>query len=973
MTTVCWTSFKNVNDIVPGTWCDRWDGFVEQLQMWSARTRHPDPCGQMTKSEWNRAKERLRSWSPATYPPNVTRAKNNVSTVTMLTGDLDDVTEETVETLRERLKELGLRYVIYTTPGNDRCATGLTRRRVAVPLSTPIPGPEWEPFWAAGLAHLGIKEPADPKCKNADRLYFVPVKGALIESRDGAALDVEEILERIAIQEEAPAPKPVAIPAPSPSATTTDIFKRATKYVAKCQPAVSGENGHDQTFKVACKLAGAVRHNGLSETDGQRLLFDYSARCDPPWTEAELAHKWSDALKRDDLVPFIERPRVAPGPYAAPTPAPEAANVSNSESPAPAEIEPESEPANNVVDLGAARQAKQTKSQAILVILRDLPLRRTEKGQIVIVEGKSAVRLDGPDGVSRVRSIYGSKHGDAVGKVAVQDAIAALDKSNIPTLEADAKIEEAGGAPSQADALVEIAKTKCELFHDDQDIAYVSFVEKGHRETEKLRSKRFRSWLDREFFTTVKKTPGGQAKADAQAVLEGLALHDGKLEKVFVRVAETEAGIFIDLADAQRRIVHVTRDGWKVVTDSTVRFVRPQGMLPLPLPVVGGHIDELRPFLNLQDERHFVLVVLWMVAAMKPRGPFAILNFVAEHGAGKSSASRVVRGLVDPNVSPIRCAPRENRDLAIAAMHSQVLAYDNMSGVPLWMSDSLCRVATGGGFSGRSLYTDDEETIFQFVRPIILNGIDDIATRQDLADRCLLVKLPTIPKSKRKREKALDKAFAAVAPRILGALLTGLVGAVRDEDTVVFDELPRMADFAAFATAAEGALGWTSGTFKAAYEQNAKEALEVALEADPVAIAVKALMADRTNWSGTPTLLYHDLRSLVGEQVQRTQDWPKAANALSSRLRRAAPGLRELGIEVDVDRGEHARLLTIVRKTEVGKRSSSSSASSGNGVSPQNDGPDDPDGLFPGTFLDPSREEHPKANGHAPGETRVYE
>jgi hypothetical protein len=53
---------------------------------------------------------------------------------------------------------------------------------------------------------------------------------------------------------------------------------------------------------------------------------------------------------------------------------------------------------------------------------------------------------------------------------------------------------------------------------------------------------------------------------------------------------------------------------------------------------------------------------------------------------------------------------------------------------------------------------------------------------------------------------------------------------------------------------------------------------------------------------------------LVGEEGQKEREWPKAANALSNRLRRAAPGLRKLGIEIDLgDRGAAARLLTITR------------------------------------------------------------
>src|SRR6185436_16685501 len=125
--------------------------------------------------------------------------------------------------------------------------------------------------------------------------------------------------------------------------------------------------------------------------------------------------------------------------------------------------------------------------------------------------------------------------------------------------------------------------------------------------------------------------PTGQARQEALGVLEGLALYDGAEKKVCVRVGETENAIYIDLADDARQIVEVTPLGWRILVDAPVVFARPKGMLPLPAPVSGGDVAELRPFINVADDQHFVLVVAWIIAAMKPRGPFPILTLVAEH------------------------------------------------------------------------------------------------------------------------------------------------------------------------------------------------------------------------------------------------------------------------------------------------------------------------------------------------------
>jgi len=80
---------------------------------------------------------------------------------------------------------------------------------------------------------------------------------------------------------------------------------------------------------------------------------------------------------------------------------------------------------------------------------------------------------------------------------------------------------------------------------------------------------------------------------------------------------------------------------------------------------------------------------------------------------------------------------REERDLVIAANNSHVLAFDNLSGLPHALSDAFCRLATGASFGLRQLYTDADEVLFQAARPILLNGIDDVIGRSDLADRAL--------------------------------------------------------------------------------------------------------------------------------------------------------------------------------------------------------------------------------------------
>jgi hypothetical protein len=205
-----------------------------------------------------------------------------------------------------------------------------------------------------------------------------------------------------------------------------------------------------------------------------------------------------------------------------------------------------------------------------------------------------------------------------------------------------------------------------------------------------------------------------------------------------VRVAEHEGAIYLDLADELWRSVEVTRAGWRVIDDPPVRFRRSRGMLSLPEPKSGGSINLLRPFLNIADDDDFTLVVGWLVMALRGRGPFPVLVLTGAAGSGKSTRARFCRQIIDPNRAPLRRPPRDEVDLMIAANHGHVVAYQNLSYLPPWLSDALCTLATGGGLSKRELYTDGDEVILVATRPVILEGIESFVVRGDLLDRSII-------------------------------------------------------------------------------------------------------------------------------------------------------------------------------------------------------------------------------------------
>ncbi len=234
----------------------------------------------------------------------------------------------------------------------------------------------------------------------------------------------------------------------------------------------------------------------------------------------------------------------------------------------------------------------------------------------------------------------------------------------------------------------------------------------------------------------------------------------------------------------------------------------------------------------------------------------------------------------------------------MAACHSWVIAFDNLSGIKEWLADALCRIATGGGYSARQLYTDSDEVIFEAMRPVVLNGIPDLATRPDLADRAIILKLPTIDEANRRTETKLWADFDEAAGSILAFLLDAVSTALRCRDEVQLDQIPRMGDFCIWAEAAGAAFGWKPGDFTKAYQDNRAAAIGMTVTADMVAEAILALINEVKEWQGTASELLDKLNLRVSDQIKRSDQWPKAPNWLSNRLRRAAPGLRAMGLEV---------------------------------------------------------------------------
>jgi hypothetical protein len=321
-------------------------------------------------------------------------------------------------------------------------------------------------------------------------------------------------------------------------------------------------------------------------------------------------------------------------------------------------------------------------------------------------------------------------------------------------------------------------------------------------------------------------------------------------------------------------------------------------MQALPVPQAGASIELLREFINVTNDEDFILVVAWLASAVRASTEYPILTLCGQSGAAKSTGARCLKRLIDPYALSERGPPRNELELYVACHQTHVVGLDNLSKIPPWLADALCRVATGAGFACRTHYTNRDETIFHGGRPIITTSINHLMDREDLAARNLLIEVSEIPENKRLTSAEYWEKFDAARPQLLGAVLDVVVHGLKTLPTLSFGRRPRMAEFAVFAQACEGAISQVAGSFERAYAGNRQRSAEEIVDADLVGTAVCKLMEKRRAFEGTAADLLVTLSRLLSEEQRRSPDWPLVPNRLSNRIKNLAQALHMVGIEV---------------------------------------------------------------------------
>ncbi len=459
------------------------------------------------------------------------------------------------------------------------------------------------------------------------------------------------------------------------------------------------------------------------------------------------------------------------------------------------------------------------------------------------------------------------------------------------------------------EVIVQIARTNGTDFFQDQHGNVFAWIrktdgEKSHFECLRIRSRDFLARLLELIKAKTNTSPPPAALKQAIEIL-GIQAYGTTRKELDNRRKAVGEETFIDLGDPDWRMVRVTRQEWKVQEQELPRFFRPQHMLALPEPVKGGDVMELYQFVPVETEEEKLLLMTWAVAGLYAAIPSPILLFVGQQGSAKTTRSRRLRSLLDPSITPV-LGDLEMSDLFLTFQHHAVPCFENVSSFRRREADMFCRAVTGNGVERRKLYSDSDQVLYSFRRPIIINGIDTPSTRPDFLDRCLIINCRRMEKFTTLQE--LDRQFEAARPRLFGALLDLLVKTLAVLDATPAATEFRMADFARFGRAVAVALGKQPADFDKAYRLNIQQQDFEVLEDCPMSRVLKKF-AEKYNqhkekplkpWQGTGEQLLALLKSVAHREGDSDagKDLPKSARWLSSRLGELTSALASQGVFV---------------------------------------------------------------------------
>jgi len=494
------------------------------------------------------------------------------------------------------------------------------------------------------------------------------------------------------------------------------------------------------------------------------------------------------------------------------------------------------------------------------------------------------------------------KKGDVIDWLAINPNATIEDILKLPTItvgnnDSDFLTNDTTDEPtgkSQTTVIVDFTKTRVKLFHDKNRAVYAQDFSTG--ETRRLDGRQFKDWLIANFYEFTGKSPRDQSVREALNTLSGLARYRGECCEVHIRAAHHDGKYYLDLGEpGKSRVVCISAEGWNIIDNPPICFLRPETLQPLPEPIQNNDISPLWNMVNISNHDQ-LLIVTWLIDCLRPETPFPILEFIGEQGSAKSTTQAILRRLIDPNSCDLRAAPKTIEDIFVSAGVNWLVSYENISHLSPQVQDALCVLATGGGFAKRKLYSDADESVILVKRPVVLNGISAAVTAQDLIDRTISIETPLI--TLRTEITDLWKQYKQNHSGLLGALFSIFSESLHRLKQIELPQAdrPRLAEFAKLGMAVAETMGKNRDDFLTQFNASRQESIARTIDASPVASALIEWFDDN-NRRTTVLPVKQLFLQVERKKPLNTDSWPRSAKGFADALRRMAPALRSIGIE----------------------------------------------------------------------------
>ena len=479
-------------------------------------------------------------------------------------------------------------------------------------------------------------------------------------------------------------------------------------------------------------------------------------------------------------------------------------------------------------------------------------------------------------------------------------------------LKAKERAEDEANAGRAVEICIELIKENpnVELFHspspDSIDYASIpSSKNGGVKITHPIASSDFKKFVQGEYFNHSGMGLTSESMNTVIATITAIAAHDSpELPVSKQRIAAHDGRYYLYLADDNQTVIEYSAIGWGVCDNSPVKFIFDKYKAPLPIPQRHQKFDSVWDLTRITNPADRLVVATVMVKALVPGGTDPILAIAGYAGSGKTTTANFLRSLVDPFTKGTTLAKIPEIDhIAIHAQQRRILSIDNISHITSDQSDTLCNVATGGGFSKRTLYTNSEETILDVQNLTILTSIGNVVTKPDLLERSIVIDMLKITDDDRKSESKLLLDFELYHADLLGSLLDITVAALHHRDTTEPPQYSRMVEFAHLGEGVEKCLGtgdteqpnYPSESMKNRMAAGVEIANDIAIEASPVASTIRDWMKSQQEWTGTTKELLNILKPYA-KKSELAGTLPKNANSLGGELKKCESALAQYGI-----------------------------------------------------------------------------